>query len=129
MDCHPTADALYERVRQRLPRISLATVYRNLDLLAQDQLVQKLEHFGPQRRYDGNLRPHYHVSCQKCGCLGDITPPSLTIPLEQAQKLTDFTLLSFDLEFHGLCPACQGKNIESGQCRGGSEETSSENTD
>lgn len=110
MCCHPTADDLFQRVRQRLPRISLATVYRNLDLLARNNLVVRLDHYGPQRRYDGNPQAHYHVRCERCGCLGDITLPHLAVPLEQVQEQTNFTLLGYDLEFRGLCPACRANS-------------------
>ena len=51
---HPTADELYTTVRQRIPHISLATVYRNLETLANSGLVRKLEVIGRQKRFDGN---------------------------------------------------------------------------
>lgn len=107
MCCHPTADDLFQRVRERLPRISLATVYRNLDLLAQENLVVRLDNYGPKRRYDGNPQAHYHIRCECCGCLGDLSLPQLAVPLQQVQEQTDFELRGFDLEFSGLCPACR----------------------
>jgi Fur family ferric uptake transcriptional regulator len=54
-DSHPTADELYQRVRQRLPHVSLGTIYRNLETLAASGLIQKLEMGGSQKRFDGNL--------------------------------------------------------------------------
>jgi len=68
---HPSADELYRRVRRFLPRISLGTVYRNLEVLSQQGVVQKVELGGPQRRYDGDATTHYHVRCVECGRVED----------------------------------------------------------
>lgn len=103
---HPTADELYQIARKRLPRISLGTVYRNLELMAEHGMIQKLEVGGTQKRFDGNAAPHYHVRCLKCGRLDDLNLP-LDLDLDrQAGKLTDFTILRHSLEFTGTCPAC-----------------------
>ena len=61
---HPTAPALYEVVRRRLPRISLGTVYRNLELLARAGFIQRLDLQGAEARFDGNPEHHYHVRCR-----------------------------------------------------------------
>jgi len=58
---HLTADEIYDRVRKRLPRISMGTVYRNLDLMASQGLIRKLQPDYPQMRFDGNTRDHYHL--------------------------------------------------------------------
>lgn len=103
---HPTADELYQIARKRLPRISLGTVYRNLELMAEHGMIQKLEVGGTQKRFDGNAAPHYHVRCLKCGRLDDLNLP-LDLDLDrQAGELTDFTILRHSLEFTGICPAC-----------------------
>lgn len=104
---HPTADDLYQMVRKRLPRISLGTVYRNLDLMAENGMIQKLEVGGTQKRFDGNADPHYHVRCVKCGRVDDLDLP-LDLDVErQARKHTNFTILRHSLEFSGLCPTCR----------------------
>jgi len=61
---HPTADELYRKVRRRLPRISLGTVYRNLELLSRSGLIRKLEIGGGKMRFDGIVEPHYHIHCR-----------------------------------------------------------------
>ena len=63
---HPSAISLYEIVRQRLPKISLGTVYRNLELLVETGLVQKLQAGGGETRFDGDVRRHDHVRCLGC---------------------------------------------------------------
>ena len=55
LQSHPTAAALYEIVRRRVPKISLGTVYRNLELLARTGLIRKLEFAGAEARFDGNV--------------------------------------------------------------------------
>jgi Fur family transcriptional regulator, ferric uptake regulator len=64
---HPTADELYVVARKRLPKISLGTVYRNLDQLAESGEILKLEMCGCQKRFDGNTHEHFHARCQGCG--------------------------------------------------------------
>ena len=59
-DSHPTADEIYERVRKRLPRISMGTIYRNLDVLASCGLIKRLDPGRTQMRFDGNTQEHYH---------------------------------------------------------------------
>jgi len=69
---HPTADELYDLVRERLPRTGLGTVYRNLELLSECGIITKLETGGKQKRFDGNTSPHYHIRCNTCGRVDDI---------------------------------------------------------
>jgi Fur family ferric uptake transcriptional regulator len=104
---HPTATVLYELVRQRLPRISLGTIYRNLDLLAEAGIIQKLETAGTQKRFDGTVENHYHVRCVKCGQVDDL-PFSLLEDIEDAlHGISDYKILSHRLEFQGICASCQ----------------------
>lgn len=107
-DTHPTADELYERVRKKLPKISMGTVYRNLEVLSNSGLIMKLEIPGSPNRFDGNSSPHHHVRCIKCGRVGDVRNlPSLPDISETAQS--DFEILGVETEFYGLCPKCRGE--------------------
>ena len=76
LTCHPTADELCDIVRRRLPHISLGTVYRNLDHLAEEGIVLRLDMAGKSKRYDGNIQPHQHVCCIYCGRVADVYPPN-----------------------------------------------------
>lgn len=105
---HPTADTLYQMVRKRLPKISLGTVYRNLEIMSECGIIQKLDIGGTQKRFDGAPHVHYHVRCVKCGRVDDLAlPPDFNVETE-AEKLTGFKILRHRLEFTGLCPDCQG---------------------
>lgn len=104
---HPTADEMYQMIRKRLPKISLGTVYRNLEILSELGMVLKLDVGGTQKRFDGNVQNHYHVRCTECGCVGDLhMPTDLTIE-QKAQPLTDFQIKRHSLEFIGVCPECR----------------------
>ena len=106
---HPTADQVYSRVRRRLPRISLATVYRNLDLLAQAGLIQVVELGGCPRRYDGWVEDHFHVRCTECGEVGDVSDGLLGRARERVEKLSGYDITGHHLEFTGTCPDCRKK--------------------
>jgi Fur family ferric uptake transcriptional regulator len=104
---HPTADEVYQMVRRRLPRISLGTVYRNLEVLSQHGLIQKLELGGTLRRFDGNVDSHYHIRCIHCGRVDDLP---VVQPLDEirgrVQSQSDYRILSCCLVFEGVCPDC-----------------------
>jgi Fur family ferric uptake transcriptional regulator len=103
---HPTADDVYHRVKQDLPRISLGTVYRNLEALCDIGHIQKLEFTGSQKRFDGKTRNHYHIRCTCCGCVVD-APIDLIRDIERRiQGRTGFTIITHRLEFLGVCSDC-----------------------
>ena len=110
-DTHPTADELYTIVRRRLPRVSLGTVYRNLQLLTNQGMILTLTGSGGQMRFDGDTEEHYHISCTNCGRVGDL-PGRPEIKIGQRNRTEgDYEITGFKLEILGICPKCkQGKN-------------------
>ncbi len=106
---HPPADEIYEKVRRRLPRISLGTVYRNLDVLAEHGMIQKLEFAGSQRRFDGDASGHYHVRCAGCGSVADAPVKPIEKIENDPHGATDYEITGHRLEFIGLCPRCKPK--------------------
>ncbi|AAS97566.1 transcriptional repressor [Nitratidesulfovibrio vulgaris] len=105
VDTHPTADEIYAMVRSRIPRISLGTVYRNLDLLAESGEILRLEAAGTQKRFDGNTMHHQHVRCIRCGRVGDVMHP-LDVPQPERAAAKGFTILTARVEFEGICDHC-----------------------
>ena len=103
---HPTADTLYELVRKRLPRISLGTVYRNLEILTALGEIQTLELSGSQKRYDGIAQKHYHIRCLNCGRVDDAPIAPLNTLEDDLYGSTVYTIMGHRLEFIGLCPHC-----------------------
>lgn len=108
---HPTADQVYDIVRKRLPKISLGTVYRNLEVLSDLNLIKKLEVGGTQKRFDGNIDDHYHIRCKVCGKVEDISVDAISVNcLEDINSLSKgYTELTFSLELIGICPDCAKK--------------------
>jgi len=104
---HPAADAVYRMVRRRLPRISLATVYRNLEVLAEAGLIQKLESGGLPRRFDGNVELHYHVRCVRCGRMDDVHIGTLPAIENALRGACGYEILGYRLTFAGVCPKCR----------------------
>ena len=106
---HPTADEVYEIVRKRLPRISLGTVYRNLELMSEQGWIKKLEITGVKKRFDGDIKPHYHVRCIGCGTIGDVEMRFEGNMKEGIESASGFDIMGYNLEFLGKCPACKAK--------------------
>ncbi|MCL2457253.1 MAG: transcriptional repressor [Desulfobulbus sp.] len=102
---HPTADELYERIKKKLPRVSLATVYRNLEILSASGLIKKLEISGRQKRFDWDPDDHDHVHCIQCQRIDNIT---LTTPAPQIESMPkqEYRITGRRIEFSGLCPQC-----------------------
>ena len=106
VDSHPSADELYVLVRKRLPRISLGTVYRNLEVLAECGEIQKLELGCTTKRFDGKTDNHYHLRCIRCDRVVD-APSDLDVTIKHdLNSATDFKIIGHRLEFIGICSAC-----------------------
>ncbi|MDE7371172.1 MAG: transcriptional repressor, partial [Desulfovibrio sp.] len=101
---HPTAEEIHAKVRRALPRISLGTVYRNLELLAQAGEILRLEG-GHGRRFDGDVSPHLHVRCVRCGRVADVCGPAPAPELE-GLSAAGFGILGARIELAGLCERC-----------------------
>lgn len=103
---HMTAAELYRVVRLRIPRVSLGTVYRNLELLDQGGLVRKMPTAGRENRFDGIIEPHYHLHCQRCGRIENVHG-SVSVRLEgDVANATGWHLAGPQIEFAGVCPDC-----------------------
>lgn len=109
---HPSADEVYRLVRRRLPRISLATVYRNLEVLAEAGMITKLALAGSQKRFDGTVENHYHIRCLTCGRVDDVDLELLSLGEEAADFLDGYQCVGHRLEFFGICPRCQEERAE-----------------
>ncbi|MDY6914328.1 MAG: transcriptional repressor [Planctomycetota bacterium] len=104
---HLTPDMVYDRVRRKVPNISLSTVYRNLEILSQQGLIKKIGVTGTQQCYDGGLHRHYHVRCTVCGKVSDISAKPFGDLDSVARTASNFKILGHELEFQGLCRKCK----------------------
>jgi Fe2+ or Zn2+ uptake regulation protein len=102
---HPTAAQTHAALRRKLPSLSLGTVYRNLEVLVSEGVVEEVPAAGGAR-YDGNPKPHHHFICERCGAIDDLhlqAPPSLAQKLRRARGRKASRI---KIDF-GLCEACE----------------------
>jgi Fur family ferric uptake transcriptional regulator/Fur family peroxide stress response transcriptional regulator len=110
---HPTAAEVYDRVRAVAPGIGPATVYRALGRLVETGRALELTlGNGAASRYDANTGRHDHAVCVGCGRAVDIDLPVPADALAELCRRTGFTITGYDLQFRGLCPACQTSGSE-----------------
>jgi Fur family transcriptional regulator, ferric uptake regulator len=104
---HPTADQIYAEIRKVLPKVSLGTVYRNLDQMSNHGTILKLEGAG-QKRFDPVPVPHPHFRCVDCGSVEDI-PIEIHAPsIDNDSKFyKERNLQGYILEFFGQCKSCK----------------------
>jgi Fe2+ or Zn2+ uptake regulation protein len=105
-EAHPSVAAVYRLVRRRLPRVSLATVYRNLRMLAAEGLLSERSDVGGMR-FDGNTDPHDHFTCVACGRIVDVPAAGARGVSARVASRTGFEVLSQRIEFYGRCGACR----------------------
>jgi len=104
---HPTADEIFERVRQVKPRISLGTVYRNLEILADQGKVRKIEVPGGPMRFDARTDEHSHIRCKICGRVDDIEVEEGTNLKDRVKDDMGYEILECHVEVVGICPHCR----------------------
>lgn len=103
---HPTADTVYINVRQQFPNISLGTVYRNLNLLAELGEAVKIITPNGGVHFDGRTQPHYHFTCNCCGNVYDLELDELDCINEAAGKNFEGIINNHSLMFYGTCKNC-----------------------
>jgi Fur family ferric uptake transcriptional regulator/Fur family peroxide stress response transcriptional regulator len=103
---HPTAQEVYERVRDRSPGIGFATVYRSLNLLVQGGQALMLALGDSAARYDANVARHDHLVCDECGRAVDVDARVPARLLDSVAGDSGFTVTGYDLQFRGRCPDC-----------------------
>jgi len=106
---HPSATDLYEIVRRRLPKVSLGTVYRNLELLAKKGIIRKLDVGGAQARFDGCAHRHHHIRCIRCGRVDDVSEVPADVVDDKIDNLCGYKIIDHHLEFIGICPECRNR--------------------
>ena len=101
---HPTANELYERLRERFPSMSVATIYNTLSALDAIGRCRRLDLGGPSR-FDPNVQVHDHALCERCGAMRDIDRPSE--PAQPAlQALPGFMVERVERIYRGVCAQC-----------------------
>lgn len=109
---HPSADWIYEQVKEELPGIGLATIYRNLRLLTQAGEICEMHGSNDAARFDGNTATHYHFRCERCGTIVDLDEPVDATIEKRVASRTGLKVTGHHLELRGFCFECH--ELESG---------------
>ncbi len=106
-DEHPDAETVYQRVRRRIPAISLDTVYRTLKLLEERGVISRVGSTRDRARFDANTDRHHHFVCSECGMIGDFYSDALDrfpVPRQVAEM---GSVEGVYVELRGRCRTCQ----------------------
>ncbi|MBE6992790.1 MAG: transcriptional repressor [Ruminococcaceae bacterium] len=106
---HPSAEMIFDALREKLPNISLGTVYRNLKLLEETGQIRKVTTYQNTDRYDARSEDHAHFVCSCCGCVKDLAPldaasASSSCHIDPGDKVQWMNVI-----FGGTCAACMNR--------------------
>lgn len=106
---HPSAEMIYKTLENDYPTMSLATVYKTIDILKDAGLIQELKDMTSTGRYDANTTPHPHIICIKCNKVDDL---DLDISfddelLHKVKEVSGYDVLYSQVYFYGYCPDCR----------------------
>lgn len=104
---HPTAEMIYNEIREECPNISLATVYRNLNTFSENGKIRKIEIPNAKDRFDYFVKSHDHAVCLECGKVIDAFSDVVRKP--RSLKLENFKVIDVSILYTGLCQECQNK--------------------
>ena len=107
---HPSAETVYNALHDFYPTMSLATVYKALKTLVDVNLIQEINVGEGNFRYDGNVCPHPHIVCLKCGRVDDIEGISFCDLNDKIKPYTNYEVMTNQVYFYGLCENCKGHN-------------------
>jgi len=105
---HPGAMDIFRRVKKKVPQISISTVYYTIDMLKKVKLIQELEFYDSDNRYDVNLSDHINLVCRRCGKIEDFMEP-LPFSSRIIEKKTGFQSVGMRFEYYGYCKDCRAK--------------------
>ena len=110
LQCHATVEEIYSLVIKEYPNISKVTVYRNLNQLAENGGIRKLEVPGDADRFDHLCHDHYHARCLRCGRVFDVDMDYIEDLEKRIKDAHGFEFSGHDLMFKGICPDCKTKS-------------------
>ena len=103
---HPTAEMVFESLRERLPSLSMSTVYATLESLLERGLVRRIAGNSGRLRVDGTAQDHDHAVCRRCGEVFDIDRNLIQRPTNPAVLPPGLRVMNLHIEYEVLCPAC-----------------------
>ncbi len=105
---HPTPELIYEQVRQRIPSISLGTIYKNVKTFLDSGVLKEVSLHHGSLRLESNMTPHHHLVCSSCKAIFDIEESAVEPVRLPAKELpAGFSIRQCRVEFVGECKSCQ----------------------
>ena len=108
-DSHPTAETIYTDLKAEIPNLSLGTVYRNLALLHNEKVIEKVDIHNAEARYDADTNLHYHCICERCGSVIDLYPQNIDVITPLLESIPRFKANNHSINIYGLCGVCDNK--------------------
>jgi Fur family peroxide stress response transcriptional regulator len=106
---HPNAIWLYGKLKKEFPHLSLGNVYRNIGILIQQGLINRVAFGSAFEQLDANMKPHYHFICEKCDSIIDLDVRHEASLNSLPNKSLGFKVNRHEIQFFGLCPKCAKK--------------------
>jgi Fur family peroxide stress response transcriptional regulator len=106
---HPSAQRIYKEVKEIHPTVSLATVYKTLQILTELGLIQELDFPKTQARFDSYVEPHINLVCLQCGSIRDIDDPAAREMVARIATKAEFTRKGQRLDIYGVCKTCRNR--------------------
>ena len=110
MTGHPSPEEVYERVKRRIPSISLATVYKNIHVFIESGMFREVSLHHGSLRVEVNSRPHHHLVCTVCRSISDIDEKDLGLSHKPKRLPGGFLVERYAVDVLGRCPSCQEKS-------------------
>ncbi len=107
---HPSAEDIYQQLKHKHPTLSLSTVYKTLQVMAKIGALLTIETTSGGQRFDGQLRPHHHAVCTRCGEIYDVNFSACLVDLDKRDVLPGFSVQSIKVTFTGTCKMCESIN-------------------
>lgn len=112
---HPDADTIFEKVRRRMPNVSIDTVYRNLTQLEKLGVLSRVDPLCGRARFDANQVEHHHFVCTKCHAIEDIYLSENEKPVLPMSASAHGHVTSMHLQIRGICGRCASKSSQQTQ--------------
>lgn len=101
---HKSIDEIYENLKEKYPTLSLATIYKNIIIMEQSNLIIEVPINGEKSKYELKKDEHIHLICQKCGTIED---KKITQKTKNTLDISDFQLINLQINLYGVCLSCQ----------------------
>jgi Fur family peroxide stress response transcriptional regulator len=104
---HPSAEEIYKVIQKKYPMVSMATVYKTLDLLRKMSMIQELGFADGSARYEANIGRHINIICMRCGRIDDIDEHFLSTLESKVAEKSKYEIFGRRFELYGFCSECK----------------------